>query len=118
MNNDRTMTLVTEDGKEIVCEILFTTHSEEFGKDYVVFTTGENEVSAASYVETGEGSGNLEPVEIDAEWEMLEDLLEEYVQQLEANTGCQCQGECTCGEECECDGECDGEECCCGKNSN
>ena len=47
---DRTLTITTDSGEEILCEILFTTHSEEFNKDYVVFVEkGTNTVSAAIY---------------------------------------------------------------------
>ena len=34
---DKTMTVFDEDGKEVECEILFTYHSDEFNKDYVLF---------------------------------------------------------------------------------
>ena len=34
---DRTITLVRDDGTEIVADIFFTYHSDEFNKDYVVF---------------------------------------------------------------------------------
>ena len=45
---DRTLTITTDSGEEILCEILFTTHSEEFNKDYVVFVEkGTNTASAA-----------------------------------------------------------------------
>ena len=44
---DRTLTITTDSGEEILCEILFTTHSEEFNKDYVVFVEkGTNTASA------------------------------------------------------------------------
>ena len=47
---DRTLTLIQDDGKEILCDILFTYHSEEFNKDYVVFQVrNEGNASAAIY---------------------------------------------------------------------
>ncbi|MBS1477410.1 MAG: hypothetical protein HP024_05690, partial [Acholeplasmatales bacterium] len=47
---DRTLTITTDSGEEILCEILFTTHSKEFNKDYVVFVEkGTNTASAAIY---------------------------------------------------------------------
>ena len=36
-DKDRTITLIQEDGQEIVCDILFTYYAEEFNKNYVVF---------------------------------------------------------------------------------
>lgn len=116
------ITLIGEDGSERQAEILFTYHSEDFNKNYVVFMPDDtpDQVSAASYIENG-NQGSLEPITTDEEWALIEDLLEEYVSQLEENPeGCCCGGNCDC-EECDCDGECDGEEectCGCHKNAN
>lgn len=112
------ITLINDDGSETLAEILFTYHSEEFNKNYVVFLPQDGEgVAAASYVENG-NQGSLEQITTEEEWDLIADLLEQYVQQLEATQGC----ECGCGcEDCDCDGECDGEEectCSCHKNSN
>ena len=113
------ITLINEDGSETLAEILFTYFSEEFNKNYVVFMPEDGDgVAAASFTENG-NQGSLEQITTDEEWELIEDLLEQYVAQLEAIEGCGC-GECDC-EECDCDGECDGEEectCNCHKNSN
>lgn len=110
------ITLINDDGSETLAEILFTYHSEEFNKNYVVFLPQDGEgVAAASYVENG-NQGSLEQITTEEEWELIENLLEQYVQQLEATQGC----ECGC-EDCDCDGECDGEEectCSCHKNAN
>ncbi len=107
---DRTITITTEDGKEVVCDILFTYHSDQFAKDYVVFVPrGTNEASAACYIEKGDGTGELQKVETEEEWQMLEGLLEDYSNELEEE-GCSgnCGGCSGCGsEECDCDGSCD-----------
>ena len=118
--NENTFTLIDKDGNEVKAQILFTYYSEEFQKHYVVFMpeNANGEVAAASYNEENATSGSLEPITTDEEWELLEDLLEEYVESLENAHECHCEGECHCGEECDCDGECDEEECCCHKNSN
>ena len=113
------ITLIGEDGSEKKAEVLFTYYSEEFNKNYVVFMPEDeqNSVAAASFVENG-NQGSLEQITTDEEWELIEDLLEQYVAQLEATEGCACGCE-DC--DCDCDGECDGEEeCACGchKNSN
>ncbi|HHX78400.1 MAG TPA: DUF1292 domain-containing protein [Acholeplasmataceae bacterium] len=76
------ITLVNEDGTEELAEIIFTHENE--GTNYVVFeiiATGE--VSAAKYLEDEEGSGSIDSIETDEEWEMLEDLLEKYYDELE-----------------------------------
>ena len=89
---DRTITLVQEDGKEIVCDILFTYFAEEFEKNYVVFQVRETgEVSAATYDPTDGKEGRLGRVETDEEWALLEELLADYVEQME---GQGCGGNC------------------------
>ena len=79
--NDRTLTIIDENGKVVACEILFTFHSDEFNKNYVLFFAkgadekGENvEINAATYTDDGE----LFDVETDEEWEMLEEVLAEF----------------------------------------
>lgn len=109
---DRTIEITTEDGKKYICDILFTYHSDEFNKDYVLFVPrGENQVSAAQYIETTGTNGEFRPIETDEEWAMLEELLNDYYQQDEEG-GCGSCGSCGgCGgQECDgCDGNC-GEE--------
>ena len=99
---DRTLTLIQDDGKEILCDILFTYHSEEFNKDYVVFQVrGEASASAAIYHPEDNGKGSLERIESDEEWEMLEELLDDYYNNQESG----CEGSCDscvgCDEEIE-----------------
>lgn len=113
---DRTITLMNDNGEEIICDILFTYHSDEYEKNYVVFQPrGGEEVSAACYVEAGDGNGSLEKIETEEEWNLLEELLEDYANQLEE---AECHGECGgcsgCGsDDCDCEeGNCD----CGGKN--
>ena len=81
-NAGNVMTVIDENGQEKEMEILFTYHSEEFGKDYVVFFTDEEEedLSAAVYVEKDENGGELTEISSDAEWEMLDKVLEEYLE--------------------------------------
>ena len=116
------ITLINEDGSETKALILFTYHSEEFNKNYVVFMPEDtpNQLAAASYTEDG-NKGSLAQITTDEEWELIEDLVEEWSAQLEQKQGgCCCGEDCNC-EECDCDGECDGEEectCGCHKNAN
>ena len=80
VDNGNVMTVVDEDGNEKELEILFTYHSDEYNKDYVVFSSDdeEDEVSAAIYVEHDDESGELLEIEDDAEWEMIEKVLDDY----------------------------------------
>lgn len=106
---DRTITLLQDNGKELVCDILFTYHYEKLNKDYVVFQVRETkEVSAATYDPNDGKEGRLGKIETEEEWEMLEELLNDYAQNLDDEEGCGgCCDSCSgCGEDCECDGDC------------
>ncbi len=88
---ENTFVLTADDGKEVVCEILFTYHSDEFNKDYVIFQpSGEDQLSAACYIEDNGTNGHLEAVESDEEWAMLEELVDDYY----SNQSSGCSGNC------------------------
>ena len=79
---DRTLTLISEDGTEVICDILFTYFYEKTQKNYVVFNVrGTQEVSAATYEETDGTTGKLGLIETEEEWKMLEQLLNDYCNQ-------------------------------------
>ena len=112
------LTVIDAEGNEVLCQILFTYHSDEFNKDYVIFYpvssfTDESEqleLMAASYVE-GENGGELSEITTDEEWEMIEDVLEEFEKNLEEHE----HGHCHCheGEGHHCCHEGDEEHHCC-----
>ena len=84
MLQDNQMIVTDQDGNESVCEILFT-HEHE-GKNYVVFEfTDTHEVSAARFIagET-EDEGTFEDIDTDAEWDMLDRILQSYYDEMEA----------------------------------
>jgi len=83
IENEKQLTLVDADGKETVCEILFTHEAD--GKKYVVFELLDTEeVTAAIYVpREDESEGDFLDIETDEEWDMLEKLLENYFNNLE-----------------------------------
>ena len=103
---DRELTLTLDDGSEVLCDILFTYHDEERNKNYVVFQVRESgDISAAVYNENDDQSGSLDKIETEEEWEMLEELLDEYSNQDEpkgsACAGCSkssCAGCSGCGD--------------------
>ena len=111
---EHTITIINENGEEIVCDILFTYESKEFNKNYVFFAPkGSNEVSAACYKENGDGQGELFAVETEEEWNMLEELLEDFSNRIDENEH-SCGGNCShcssCSDDdcdCDCDGGCD-----------
>ena len=80
---DNEMVVVMEDGSEVVCEIILT--HEANGKNYVVFAFPDSdEISAALYVpgETDE-MGEFMDIETDAEWDMLDEVLQSYYDELD-----------------------------------
>ncbi|HAX02932.1 MAG: hypothetical protein A2Y45_05825 [Tenericutes bacterium GWC2_34_14] len=84
MLKDNQMVVTNQNGDEAVCDILFT--HEANGKNYVVFEfVDTHEVSAAIYVpgETDD-EGEFKDIETDAEWDMLDQVLQAYYDELDA----------------------------------
>lgn len=87
-HGEKQITVVDEDGNEQLCEVLFTFESEEFGKSYVLYypVGAENddeddiEIHASSFVPSEENEeGELQPVETDEEWDMIEEMLNTFM---------------------------------------
>lgn len=79
--NENELSIILEDGTEVLCEILFTFHSEDYDKNYVLYSPFDDEegsVYASCYVETEDGLGELEEVTDDEEWEMIEEVLSTF----------------------------------------
>ena len=90
---DNVMTIKKGD-KEVKCKIIFTYYSEEFKKNYVVFQPEDEDViSAMSYVESDDKTGTLSAIETEEEWEMLEEIVNEYYSD-KGDNGCDgvCEG--------------------------
>ncbi len=91
-HGEKQITVIDENGNEQLCEVLFTFDSDEFEKSYVLyFPVGaeedeneEIEIHASSFVpgENGE-DGELQPVETDEEWEMIEEMLNTFLEDEE-----------------------------------
>ncbi len=83
---DKQLIITDDKGNEQLCEIIFTMEID--GKSYVVFfsVNDSDEVSAAEYIpsQTGQGEGSFKDIEEDSIWEQLEDALEAYQQELDA----------------------------------
>ncbi|MDD4184440.1 MAG: DUF1292 domain-containing protein [Candidatus Izemoplasmatales bacterium] len=79
--------LVTdEDGNEIECEIIMTFTSEEYSKSYVVYQIKDDESGeyyAASYNPDDGDEGKLLEVESDEEWDLIEEVLESFLEENE-----------------------------------
>ncbi|MHC5248978.1 DUF1292 domain-containing protein [Enterococcus sp. HY326] len=85
------ITLVDDEGNETLYEILLTVDGqEEFGRNYVLlYPAGspedeEVELQAYAYIENEDGTeGELEPIETDAEWDMIEEVFNTFMTEEE-----------------------------------
>lgn len=105
---DEQLTFTDDEGNEVLCDIIFTYHSDDFNKDYVFFSQvgsedeeGKVEVGVASYIEKNGAIGELNAVESDEEWDMLEEVFNAYAEDTECDCDCEeCNEECDCGCDC------------------
>ena len=85
--NENTFKMVTEDGKEITCNVLFTFDSEETGKSYIAYTDntyeedGSIKAYAAVYHPNDLNSG-FEPIETEKEWKVVEAILDSIQEEV------------------------------------
>ena len=76
-----TFTMIDENGREIVYDVLFTFESEETNKNYIVYTdnqkdeTGNIEVYASIYY-PDDPQSRLEAIKTDKEWKVIETILD------------------------------------------
>ena len=92
-HGQETMTIIDENGKEHVCEVIFTFESVEFGKSYVLYhilggeEVGEDEeveIHASAFMPSENNEdGELMPIEDDAEWDMIEEMLNTFLEEEE-----------------------------------
>ncbi|GAO99663.1 DUF1292 domain-containing protein [Fructobacillus ficulneus] len=82
------ITLVDENGDETLYEVLFTFHSEEFDRSYILLVPDgveeDEQVDVQAYVfnpsEEGEATEeDLLPIEDDEEWNMVEEVLNTFL---------------------------------------
>ena len=82
MEEKMTFKAVNNEGKEVECEVLFTFESEETNKNYMVYTdnTTDSEGNVkvyASIYDPEKPESELMPIESEAEWKIIETILEE-----------------------------------------
>jgi uncharacterized protein YrzB (UPF0473 family) len=82
---DKTLRVIDEQGNEVDYEIVLTFKSDQTKKSYVVYKEpgDSDEVYAASYDETETDGGNLNPIETDEEWDIIEERLDTFQQEEE-----------------------------------
>lgn len=91
MHDHDHITIIDEEGNEVLHDILFTFDSEDYGKSYVLcypagIPEGEDvELQAFSYEESEDGmEGSLNPIETEEEWDMIEEVLNTFLDDEEA----------------------------------
>lgn len=75
-----TFTVIDNDGKEVICEVLFTFESEETKKNYIVYTDNTTDETGnvkvyASVFDPDSDSSDLQPIETEREWKIIETIL-------------------------------------------
>ena len=78
---DNKFKIKNEDGKEVLCEVLFTFESEETKKQYVVYTDNSKDDAGnirvfASIYNVNDKGGELLPIKSDKEWKVIETILD------------------------------------------
>ena len=73
--------VLDKDGKEIICEVLFTFESEETKKNYIVYTDNTTDEEGnvkvyASIFDPNKEKTDLLPIETDREWKIIETILD------------------------------------------
>ena len=79
--------MLDENGKEVVYDVLFTFESEETNKNYIVYTDnskddkGNVQVYASTY-HPDDPKGKLEAIETDKEWKIIETILDTLQEEM------------------------------------
>ncbi|GAB2025428.1 DUF1292 domain-containing protein [Lactovum odontotermitis] len=86
---ERQITLIDDDGNEVLFEVLLTIDGqEEFGKNYVLLLPSGHEdveISVYSFTQNEDGTeGDLMPIPEDAddEWAMIEDVFNQFQEEV------------------------------------
>ncbi|MBM7660721.1 uncharacterized protein YrzB (UPF0473 family) [Bacillus mesophilus] len=89
-HGEKQITVIDEDGNEQLCEVLFTFDSEEFKKSYVLYypigadeDEEDIEIHASSFTSGETEEGELAPIETDEEWDMIEEMLNTFLDEEE-----------------------------------
>ena len=84
---NNSFTMLDENGKEVVYEVLFTFESDETGKNYIAYTdnardeSGNIQVYASTY-NPDDPQSKLEAIESEKEWIVIETILETLQEEI------------------------------------
>ncbi len=81
MKEKNSFTVINDEGKEVVCDVLFTFDSDETKKSYIVYTDNTKDKNGnvqvyASIYDPKEENPELKPIESDKEWKVIETILQ------------------------------------------
>ena len=84
--NENKIVIIDEEGRERVCEILFTYQNPDTQKNYVVLypideldsDDEEMDLFAYSFVENEDGDGELFTLETDEEYDMINEVIDQF----------------------------------------
>lgn len=90
MEEKNTFKVMDDNGKEVVCEVLFTFDSEETKKSYIVYTDNTTDEKGnvkvyASVYKPESTTTELLPIETEREWKIIETILESIQEENEKN---------------------------------
>ena len=90
MEEKNTFKVMDSDGKEVVCEVVFTFDSEETKKSYKVYTDNTTDEKGnvkvyASVYKPESTNTELLPIETEREWKIIETILESIQEENEKN---------------------------------
>lgn len=90
-NNNNTFKVINDEGKEILCDILFTFDSEETKKSYIVYTDNSKDAEGniqvyASIYDPKQDNPRLEPIETEQEWKIIETILDTLQEEIKKKT--------------------------------
>ena len=95
---NNTFKVINEEGREIVCDILFTFDSEETNKSYIVYTDNSKDEAGniqvfASIYDPKQESPKLEPIETEQEWKIIETILNTLQEEIQKKAATNIEGD-------------------------
>ena len=92
MREKNQFTVINDEGREIVCDVLFTFDSDETGKSYIVYTDNTKDENGnikvyASIFNPDDENTELLPIETDKEWKVIEAILSSIQEEVKNSQG-------------------------------
>ena len=90
-DNKNQFTVINNEGKEVICDVLFTFDSDETGKSYIVYTDNTKDKEGniqvfASIFNPEDENTELLPIESEKEWKVIEAILESLQEEIRNQT--------------------------------